>query len=55
MALGYVALALGIVLFNIGKLPAVLALIIGNAFGWEQAIGGTVGAALMQGIKRLYQ
>ena len=52
MALGYVALALGIVLFNIGKLPAVLALIIGNALGWEQAIGGTVGAALMQGIKR---
>ena len=52
MALGYVALALGIVLFNIGKLPAVLELIIGNAFGWEQAIGGTVGAALMQGIKR---
>ena len=33
MALGYVALALGIVLFNIGKLPAVLELIIGNAFG----------------------
>lgn len=52
MALGYVALALGIVLFNIGKLPAVLELIIGNAFGWEQTIGGTVGAALMQGIKR---
>ncbi|MEQ3163100.1 alanine/glycine:cation symporter family protein [Parabacteroides goldsteinii] len=52
MALGYVALALGIVLFNIGKLPAVLELIIGNAFGWKQAIGGTVGAALMQGIKR---
>ena len=50
MALGYVALALGIVLFNIGKLPAVLELIIGNAFGWEQAIGGMVGAALMQGI-----
>ena len=52
MALGYVALALGIVLFNIGKLPAVLELIIGNSFGWEQTIGGTVGAALMQGIKR---
>lgn len=52
MALGYVILALGIVVFNIGKLPAVLETIIGNAFGWEQAIGGTVGAALMQGIKR---
>ena len=52
MALGYVALALGIVLFNIGKLPAVIELIIGNAFGWEQAFGGSIGAALMQGIKR---
>lgn len=52
MALGYIALALGIVLFNITKLPAVLELIIGNAFGWEQIAGGSVGAALMQGIKR---
>lgn len=52
MALGYIALALGIVLFNLGKLPGVLELIIGNAFGWEQALGGSMGAALMQGIKR---
>lgn len=52
MALGYIALALGIVLFNITKLPAVMELIIGNAFGWEQVAGGSVGAALMQGIKR---
>lgn len=52
MALGYIALALGIVLFNIGKLPAVLELIIGNAFGLEQVLGGSIGAALMQGIKR---
>lgn len=52
MALGYVALALGIVLFNLTKLPAVVELIIDNAFGWEQLTGGGVGAALMQGIKR---
>lgn len=52
MALGYIALALGIVLFNITRLPAVLEAILSNAFGWEQAIGGSVGAALMQGIKR---
>lgn len=52
MALGYVALALGIVLFNITKLPAILEIIVGNAFGWEQVLGGSVGAALMQGIKR---
>lgn len=52
MALGYVTLALGIVLFNIGELPAVIKLIVSDAFGWEQAIGGSAGAALMQGIKR---
>ncbi len=52
MALGYIALALGIVLFNITRLPAVIETILSNAFGWEQAIGGSIGAALMQGIKR---
>ena len=52
MALGYIALAVGIVLFNITRLPAVIETILSNAFGWEQAIGGSVGAALMQGIKR---
>ena len=52
MALGYVALALGIVVFNITELPTVIKLIVSSAFGWEQAIGGTIGAALMQGIKR---
>lgn len=52
MALGYIALALGIVLFNITELPGVIRMIVSSAFGWEQALGGTVGAALMQGIKR---
>lgn len=52
MALGYIALALGIVLYNIQQLPAVLGQIIDHAFGWEQVAGGSVGAALMQGIKR---
>ena len=52
MALGYITLALGIVLFNITRLPAVIETILSDAFGWEQAIGGSVGAALMQGIKR---
>lgn len=52
MALGYIILALGVVLFNLGKLPDVIRLIISNAFGWEQALGGGIGATLMQGIKR---
>lgn len=52
MALGYIGLALVIVLINIRHLPGVLELIVGHAFGWEQALGGGVGMALMQGIKR---
>ena len=52
MALGYVGLALVIVILNITHLPGVIALIISHAFGWEQALAGGVGMALMQGIKR---
>lgn len=52
MALGYVGLALVIVVLNITHLPGVIALIVSHAFGWEQALAGGVGMALMQGIKR---
>ncbi len=52
MALGYILLAITIVAINISQLPAVLELIIKNAFGLEQIVGGGLGAALMQGIKR---
>lgn len=52
MALGYILLALYIVVSNITHLLEVIGIIIGNAFGMEQAIGGGIGAALMQGIKR---
>lgn len=52
MALGYIILALYIVISNITHLPDIFGLIIKNAFGIEQAIGGGIGAALMQGIKR---
>lgn len=52
MALGYIGLALVIVLINISQLPGVISLIVSSAFGWEQALGGGVGIALMQGIKR---
>lgn len=52
MALGYVALALLVILFNITHLPEVIRLIFAHAFGWEQALGGGIGVALMQGIRR---
>lgn len=52
MALGYIILALSIVILNIRQLPAVIELIVTSAIGWEQALGGGIGMALMQGIKR---
>ena len=52
MALGYILLALVIVIMRIGELPHVIGLIISHAFGWEQVFGGGVGMAVMQGIKR---
>ena len=52
MAVGYILLALFVVLSNIDRIPTVIGQIIGNAFGWHQAVGGGIGAALMQGIKR---
>ena len=52
MALGYILLAFVIVGMNIAHLPDVIKLIVSSAFGWEQALGGGIGVALMQGIKR---
>ena len=51
MALGYVGLALVIVALNIAHLPGVIALSVSHAFGWEQALAGGVGMALMQDRK----
>ncbi len=52
MALGYILLAIVTVGMNITQIPAIFKLIINSAFGWEQAFGGGIGVALMQGIKR---
>ncbi|CAI6080404.1 Amino-acid carrier protein AlsT [Paenibacillus sp. JJ-100] len=52
LAVLYIGVAAFIVLVNITELPAMIALIVKNAFGIEQAAGGTLGAALMNGVKR---
>lgn len=52
MAVAYLLLALGIILWNITSLPHVLLMIVKGAFGWEQAIGGGLGITVIQGIKR---
>lgn len=52
MAMGYFVLALVIIIMNIQLLPHVLAVIVKSAFGLEQAVGVTLGAAIMNGVKR---
>jgi len=52
MALAYLFMALVIIVINIGSLPGVLYTIVANAFGLEQAVGGGMGAALAQGLRR---
>ena len=52
MAVGYITIATIIIILNITELPKVIEIIISSAFGMEQAIGGGIGAAIMQGIRR---
>ncbi|MGN0201679.1 MAG: alanine/glycine:cation symporter family protein [Candidatus Cryptobacteroides sp.] len=52
MALAYLCIAIFIVLANIKSFPAVIALIVRNAFGFGQVAGGTVGMAILMGFKR---
>lgn len=52
MAVGYVLLAIIVIALNITSIPDMIALIIKSAFGIDQAVGGMVGTAIMQGVKR---
>lgn len=52
MALGYILVALIIVILNISQLPAVLSLIFSSAFGADAAFGGIIGSAIAWGVKR---
>ena len=52
MAIAYILVTLFIVLKNFSAIPSILLLIFENAFGINQIVSGSIGAALMQGIKR---
>ncbi|MDM5190683.1 alanine/glycine:cation symporter family protein [Bacillus sp. DX4.1] len=52
MALIYIAVAVFVVIKNFALLPDVFTEIFMNAFGFKEAVGGGVGAAIMMGIKR---
>ncbi|TFD95877.1 sodium:alanine symporter family protein [Jeotgalibacillus sp. R-1-5s-1] len=52
MAVLYIGIALIVVVMNFSQIPAVFATIVSSAFGFEQALGGGIGAAIMQGVRR---
>ena len=52
MAMAYLLMAVVIILMNITSVPGVLWMIVANAFGLEEAVGGGMGAAIAQGIRR---
>ena len=52
MAVGYVILAVVIIVMNIDQIPHVFKVIVLDAFGIRQIAGGGVGATIMYGVKR---
>lgn len=52
MATIYMAVALFVVFKNIAEVPRMFALIIQNAFGMKAVVGGGIGAAIMNGVRR---
>jgi AGCS family alanine or glycine:cation symporter len=52
MATIYIIMALFVVFKNITMIPSIFSLIFSSAFGLKAAVGGGMGAALMNGIKR---
>ena len=52
MAIGYILIALFVMITNLTALPAVFSMIFSTAFTADAALGGGLGAALMNGVKR---
>ncbi|KXZ40656.1 alanine or glycine:cation symporter, AGCS family [Alkalithermobacter thermoalcaliphilus JW-YL-7 = DSM 7308] len=52
MAIGYILVALIIIIVNITKLPEVIALVFKSAFALEPALAGIIGMAISWGVKR---
>ena len=52
MAIGYVVVALYVLIINAVHIPGLFMSLIEAAFGLKQAVGGAIGVAMLQGIKR---
>ena len=52
MVVGYLSLAIVVLVMNVSEIPEALRLIFSSAFGMEQAFGGGMAAAIAQGARR---
>ncbi len=52
MAVGYLVIAIAVLVLNVALIPDAILLIVHSAFGLEQAVGGGIGAAILMGVKR---
>ena len=52
MAVGYLLIAIVVIALNIGEIPALISMIVSEAFNPSSAIGGGIGAVILQGAKR---
>ena len=52
IALGYIGMAMIVIVMNIGEIPGVIGNIVSNALGFEEAVSGGMGAAIAQGLRR---
>lgn len=52
MALGYILIALYVIVVNLSQIPSVISLIFSSAFGAHAAFGGIIGSAISWGVKR---
>ena len=52
MAVLYMLVAGGVILMNVGQVPAVLQLIVSSAFDFDTAVAGGIGAVIMMGVRR---
>ena len=50
MALGYILMAVGIIIYHIAELPAIITLIIGDAFSPMAGVGAAIGWGVKRGV-----
>ena len=52
MAVGYLLIAIVVIALNLSEIPSLISMIVSEAFNPSSAIGGGIGAVILQGAKR---